>query len=262
MLDVQLPPSVTPVLQQLLAAMRPILHTRWVGMYVHGSVAMGCFNPHYSDIDILVVMDGGLAAEDTASMGRALLEISSPRLPVELSIVTADAMQHLQHPTPFAFHYGEDHRQRFARGRADFSGEHVDADLCAHIMITRRYGLVIDGPPIASTFAEVPHAFYLASILYDVVASYEQVQHGPGSGVCPVPVYAVLNFCRVWAYVTAGLVLSKAAGGEWALQHLPATHHAVIAAALSDYGAAQRGQLVDSVALKRFANDARAHFRV
>jgi streptomycin 3"-adenylyltransferase len=50
-----LPPEITAVLHMLLSNVQSILADRLIGMYVHGSLACGDFNPQRSDIDFLVV---------------------------------------------------------------------------------------------------------------------------------------------------------------------------------------------------------------
>ena len=47
-----------PVRGQLLgfvSNLSEMLGNNLVGVYLHGSLAMGCFNPHASDIDVLVI---------------------------------------------------------------------------------------------------------------------------------------------------------------------------------------------------------------
>ena len=43
---------------------REILGENLVGIYLHGSAAMGCFNDKKSDIDLLVVVKGEVSDED------------------------------------------------------------------------------------------------------------------------------------------------------------------------------------------------------
>jgi predicted nucleotidyltransferase len=48
-------PEVNAVLQLLLAEVQAVLREQLVGLYVHGSLASGGFQPGRSDIDFLVV---------------------------------------------------------------------------------------------------------------------------------------------------------------------------------------------------------------
>lgn len=47
--------------------------------------------------------------------------------------------------------------------------------------------------------------------------------------------YTTLNLARTLAFQREGLILSKKEGGEWALNHIPAVYHTLIAEALSEY---------------------------
>ena len=40
---------------------KDILKNNLVGIYLHGSLAMGCFNPHRSDIDLIIVVNEPLS---------------------------------------------------------------------------------------------------------------------------------------------------------------------------------------------------------
>jgi predicted nucleotidyltransferase len=55
-------PEVNTVLQRLLSDVRAILGTRFLGMYISGSLAMGDFDES-SDIDALVVTTDALPEE-------------------------------------------------------------------------------------------------------------------------------------------------------------------------------------------------------
>lgn len=46
---------VEKILEQLKAACTNILSTNLTGIYLHGSLALGCFNWDKSDIDFIVV---------------------------------------------------------------------------------------------------------------------------------------------------------------------------------------------------------------
>ena len=55
-------PEINTVLQRLLSDVRAILGTRFLGMYISGSLAMGDFDES-SDIDALVVTTDALPKE-------------------------------------------------------------------------------------------------------------------------------------------------------------------------------------------------------
>jgi hypothetical protein len=50
-----------------------------------------------------------------------------------------------------------------------------------------------------------------------------------------LPVYGILNHCRVYAYIAEGHIYSKQEGTHWALERLPAEFHPLISRALDAY---------------------------
>jgi streptomycin 3"-adenylyltransferase len=58
-----IPTEVTHCIETLKADYECILGARLVGMYIHGSIAMGCFNPQSSDIDVLAIVSHPLCIE-------------------------------------------------------------------------------------------------------------------------------------------------------------------------------------------------------
>ncbi|MBE5795529.1 MAG: DUF4111 domain-containing protein [Clostridiales bacterium] len=202
-----------------------------IGVYLHGSLTMGCFNPEKSDIDLLLVVETEPTdTEKLAFMQEvAFLSEEAPAKGLELSVVTRDAVKPFQYPTPYVLHFSPMHADWFQRDPVGYvelmKGE--DPDLAAHCTILRQYGVVLYGTSIASTFDPVPKAAYLDSIWQDVQGAQEDILLDP--------LYITLNLCRVAAFVQEGLVLSKREGGRWGLNHLPERYHGLIRQALACY---------------------------
>lgn len=53
-------PEVNEILGKLKFEVKEILDEQFIGMYIHGSLALGDFNPESSDIDFIVVTVGEL----------------------------------------------------------------------------------------------------------------------------------------------------------------------------------------------------------
>ena len=242
---------------KLIAALRGVVSPAdLVGVYLHGSLAMGCFNPLVSDIDVLVVVGRKLDVATKAAIGDALLRLSREAPPngIELSVLTRAALENWVHPAPFELHFSKEWADDYAAARVDFERERTDPDLAAHVTVTRRRGVTLFGRPIAEVFLEIPWRDYLASILADAEQSFGNVERGPDRGECHVPMYAVLNACRVLAAVEERLVLSKREGGEWAKVHLPTPCHPIIDSALREY-ASGSPEHVDAAALKAWSRE-------
>lgn len=257
----KIPLEVQPLLTKLTAIVTELMADNLVGIYVHGSIAMDCFNPESSDVDVLVVVKESLVVSAKQRLGNILLAVSSnKRFPVELSVITMDQLQQFEHPTPYEFHYGEDHRQVFERGEAVFDPGITDPDLAAHFVITKKFGITLVGPSAQSIFPDVPRECYLDSIIQDSLWSYNNIMSGPDQGARRVPTYAVVNFCRVLAFIEDGSVLSKRAGAEWAQKELPPKFQVLITEALNEYQKVGSSNRVDGALLKEFAQYVRTKF--
>ena len=223
----------------LVEAFEHILEADLVGVYLHGSLAMGCFNPTRSDIDLLVVVDQELASQTKRDLVDTLLKFSGGGLyrPIEISFVARAGLRPWQHPVPYELHYSEEWRAVFEKALRDDSWrqwkgqQQVDPDLAAHFMVTHQRGIALHGEPIALVIPEVPRADYLDSVLSDVLSDDFGLA---GIGHLDAA-YVILNACRTLAYLREGNVLSKDEGGVWALQHVPNQYWPIIQTALDEY---------------------------
>jgi len=224
-----------------------------VGIYVHGSLAMGCFNPQSSDIDFLIVVKRSLTLSEKQLLTKSTLRlVADTSEKLEFSVVTADQLENFTYPTPFEFHYSDSWKQKYIDQTIDLEITKCDTDLAAHFVITKKCGFVLTGRPIQELFPEIPHKYYLDSIKKDADWSYDNVLKGPNEGTCKIPHYAVLNFCRVLAFMRESLITSKREGGEWGLLNLPAHYHPIIQEALNEYIKYNSSKNVASKLLKEY----------
>jgi predicted nucleotidyltransferase len=93
--------------ERLAADLAVILGGGLVGVYLHGSVAMACFNSDRSDVDLLVVTRQGLSPTRRRAVDELMLTRSGAPYPLEITILTADQLRPWRHPAPFDFHYSE-----------------------------------------------------------------------------------------------------------------------------------------------------------
>jgi streptomycin 3"-adenylyltransferase len=237
-------------LQHIKTSYEAILGENLVGIYVHGSIAFGCFDPCVSDIDFLVVLDEPPTVAQKMKLLQTLLDLTPhcPKKGLEMSVVLARHCRPFVYPTPYEFHFSNAHIARAQRDPeeycTDFHG--IDKDLAAHFTVTRAIGQTLCGKPIDAVFGAVPRECYLDSIRYDVENASEDIAENP--------VYVILNLCRVVAYLRDGLVLSKKTGGEWGLAQLPPHYHAILQSALAAYAMGVPYQH-DLTAEQRFATE-------
>src|SRR5688500_4478221 len=107
------PAPVREQVEDFAAALRGTLADNLVGIYLHGSLAMGCFNADRSDVDLLVITRQAIDLETKRELGELLLRSSGAPRPIEISFLRQADLCPWQFPTPFDLHYGEDWRGRY-----------------------------------------------------------------------------------------------------------------------------------------------------
>lgn len=230
------PPAVRAQVERLTAGFRQVIADHLAGVYLHGSLALGCFNPARSDLDLLILTSAAVSPAQKRALARLLLEQSGQPAPVEVSVLRRAYLEEWQHPCRFDFHYSESWREKYTallqeKTPSAWTGEPAtDADLAGHLTVTRARSICLWGLPPQEAIPPVPEADYLDSVLADVLDE----KYGLDSPTAS-PVYVVLNACRTLAYLQTHQVLSKREGGEWAQERLPACLQPVVAAALAAY---------------------------
>lgn len=213
---------------------RAILRDDLIGIYLHGSAVMGCFNDKKSDIDFLVVVKNEISNQ----MKRQYMDMSvglhkqAPAKGIEFSIVRDSVCNPFVYPTPFELHFSITHLNWYLSEPEDYikKMKGTDKDLAAHFMTIYHRGKTLFGKAIKDVFAKVDGEDYFDSIRYDIENSKEDIIKNP--------VYIILNLCRVLAYRRDGMVLSKQEGGNWGLLNLSERYHNLIADAMADYQSA------------------------
>ncbi|HDG61958.1 MAG TPA: DUF4111 domain-containing protein [Thermotoga sp.] len=209
--------DVKKLINDVVKSFRKTLKDNLVGVYLHGSLAMGCFNPNYSDIDMLIVVEREMSVEDKRLfIGDFLDTIKSKKIPkkgIEFSVIQIKYLRNFEYPTPFELHYSKMWKEAYEQNRVDFSKQNRDPDLAAHIVVTLNRGMCLYGEPIDKVFKPIPEKFYVESILHDA----KDIERNPMED----PVYSVLNFCRILYYLKEKVVSSKKEAGEWAIEILP-----------------------------------------
>ena len=211
---------------------KDILKENLVGIYLHGSSVMGCFNPEKSDIDLIIVVDDKMPDITKKAYMDMIVDLNSyaHAKGIEMSIVRKEVCDPFVYPTPFELHFSAMHLKWYKDNPEDYilKMNGTDKDLAAHFTIIGKRGKSLFGLPIEDVFAVVPKADYLDSIWNDIVEAPEEITENT--------MYLTLNLARVLAFAKDGLVLSKKEGGEWGLKNIPEEYHRLIEDALSEYG--------------------------
>lgn len=246
------PADVQKQVKRFIEGLRLRLAENLIGIYLHGSLATGCFNPLRSDVDLLVVTHGEMPLETKHNLAEFILDASLNPSRIEISFLTRGDLHPWHYPTPFDFHYSEDWRESFERDLSDGGWKEwnavlrFDEDLAGHITVLNHRGICLYGQEIHDIFPPVPKQDFVASILDDVLNKKFGL-----NAILQNPVYVVLNACRTLAFLQTERVMSKKEGGVWALDALPAEFRRVITNALEEYRSSKnesnlrKEQLVD-----------------
>lgn len=210
---------------------KTIIGSNLVGIYLHGSAVMGCFNPAKSDVDLIVVVKESLPAQVKRSYMDMVVEAntSAPAKGIEMSIVKAANCNPFVYPTPFDLHFSIAHLNWYKENPDDYimKMNGTDKDLAAHFTIIRARGKCLDGEPIEKVFGQVPKQDYMDSILNDIQDAKKDIAKDT--------MYLTLNLARVLAYKNSNQILSKKESGEWALENIPEEYATLIQQALQEY---------------------------
>lgn len=219
--------------EDFVADIRRITVDNFAGAYLHGSLAMGGFNSQSSDVDILVVTERSVTLDEKRKLAELLLQCSSHPYPIEISILAAHQLVKWKHPTSYEFHYSEMWRAKYEldleRGSQEFLNHQSqrDADLAAHLTVTRERGVCLAGQPIGKIIPFIPREHYLDSILRDFCDCLDNIT--------ATPIYSVLNLVRVYWYARDGVISSKEEAGEWALFNLPEEFKSTVQKVIDNY---------------------------
>ena len=238
--------SAKQYLNEILEVFKDELHDNLVGVYLHGSLAMECFNPTKSDVDVLVVCETGISDDIKMRIIKRLLEITSGNAnQLEMSIVLKKYVSTFVYPTPFELHYFhprylED--ENYICGGPGFE----DHDLAAHMMITYHRGRTLFGEEIKNIFKPMKREYYIQSIMNDIEDATK--------GIIKNPVYFTLNLCKVLLYLKEEKISSKKEGGLWGTKNLPSEFQTIVRECFDVYIGRTSETNLDNEELLRFAN--------
>jgi predicted nucleotidyltransferase len=211
------PPIPWAYASEIAQRLRSILSDRLAGLYLHGSAALGGWNPEQSDVDLLGVSTETIGSNTAEAIAAALTELEAPGKGLEFSLVTLPSLAGISPRPPFELHVATGADARVVSG----AGHPGDADLVLHYAVCRARGVTVCGPQPGEVFPDIPRALALMAMLDELSWGLD---HAPAR-------YAVLNACRAWAFAEGKGILSKIEGGLWAIE--TGRHGAVARAVLA-----------------------------
>jgi len=232
-------PAVMRAVDGVTRGARQTLGESLTGVYLHGSLATGDFNPDRSDIDMAVVtseMPTAAQIADVRAMHQALAG-DDPRWGAALEVVyvPADELRRaVPSERPFPAVHTDD----------GFEVKPLGPDFVIQRHVLREYGKRIVGPPPRTLIdAVTPRALRAAQVgnlhewwepqLRDVSRLRDRAQQS----------HAVLTMCRALYMLDSSAVASKPAAARWAQQRLGDRWAAFIERALAWPRGAQDDEL-------------------
>jgi predicted nucleotidyltransferase len=211
-------PEIQRYLDSVVSTLRDRLGAGLVGVYLHGSLAMGGFHLGRSDVDVLAVCAEPLSGERSIALGEALAAIPLPSgTDLELSLVTEAALRTPSDVPSFEVHVST-HEKPFVVDGHDRPG---DEDLVIHFAVARARGRPLTGPDPGELFPEPDRASLIRAFLSDIKWAREHGAAGWEGHDMPEfasMAYQVLNGARCLRYLETGDLGSKVEGAAW-LEH-------------------------------------------
>lgn len=231
---------------------KEILKDNYVGVYFHGSLRLGSFNPNKSDLDFIIVVKEKLDFKTKEQIWDKMLENEKlfPKKGFEFSVVLEENCKNIKHPIPYELHGSEAWIDRYKKDKSlVINGDYkVDPDLASHFNVINVPNDSMDfGKSSKEVFAKVPKEYIIDSNYGDTLECVTEITNNP--------IYCILNLCRFYALIKEDLTLSKYDGGKWALENMNSSYNEVIKKAMDDY-LSDTKNTYDDDELREFAKEA------
>ncbi|GER90440.1 adenylyltransferase [Dictyobacter vulcani] len=232
----------------LLTEFPRLLGDNLLGIYLHGSLAAGGFNPERSNINLLIVTAHQLEDDVRHKLVELLLRMS--RVPAPLDCIFA-IKQDTQAPWPIDLHYHEKVREEYQLARRSNNWQLLDSSASLstsqQVLIFQAlhdYGICLYGQPIAEAIPQPTASTYRTALIQEMHVALQNSLRDP--------IAFVLNGCRALAYLRSGSQLSKRDAAIWGLTQLPEEYRGLIQQVQALYQGERLGRPVGRSTLDSF----------
>jgi len=251
------PPHPTPyagvnaTLRDFLAGAQTILEDHFVGMYLYGSLALGAFDPHGSDIDFVVVTDAELSDELFVALQDLHARFDASGSPWAAKIEAAYIPRGALRP-----HASTAARYPQIEKGGTLMMDHLESGWAVQCYTLREHGVVVAGPNPRTLIDPIdPRTMRRAAAVHAGVW-VEQARHDP-EWLAWVrhrenQAFVVLTLCRMLYTLDSGAVASKPRAARWARKSVDKRWAGLIQRSLAgqhDSGEAPDSDVRDTVAL-------------
>jgi hypothetical protein len=240
-------PDINAVLHLLLTNVEAALGEHFIGLYLHGSLASGDFDPSSSDIDFVVVTAGALPEALIPALEALHMRLIDSGLRWALKLEgTYFPQQVIRHYQPSDALYPSLNEGSF------YMGGH-GSDWVIQSYILREHGIVLAGPAPRDLIDQVaPDDLrramrslldeWWAPMLHDMARLRSDEYQA----------YAILTICRALYTLETGAVVSKPVAARWAQAALDSRRAALIARALGWRAGMRMGALDEALDFIRY----------
>jgi hypothetical protein len=232
--------DINELIDVLRCEVTDILRDRYIGMYIHGSLAIGDFDPHRSDIDFVVVTDDELPSECVSALESMHARIIGSDLTwktnFEGSYIPKDALRRFD-PTNCT--------HPVIRVGGSFGMDRHGSEWVIQRYVIREYGIVVSGLDPRDIIDPIKPT-HLREATLCVLCEWWVPQLEEPFLLCEdeYQAYAILTMCRVLYTLQFAAVASKPIAARCMQKHLDGRWTALIDRAL----AWQHGKTMDSFA--------------
>jgi aminoglycoside adenylyltransferase-like protein/nucleotidyltransferase-like protein len=205
-------PEINSLLEELLSGVRAILGHVFIGMYLDGSLAMGDFEPDRSDVDFVVVTDGGCSAQVFSALEtmHAQIAIGASKWTKELegSYIPQRALRYDRRPAAHPY---------IDRGSSLAMVHPESGYWTIHRHMLREHGVVLAGPSLP-TLIDPVRPGELRDAVLGILREWwmPMLVDGPLLQNGFYRSYAVLTMSRMLHTLRYGAIVSKPVAARWA----------------------------------------------
>jgi hypothetical protein len=209
-------PEIDALAHSLLGSLREVLGTGFVGLYLHGSLAYGGFDPTTSDVDFLVVTSAPVAGEALAGLAEMHAGLTAGGRPwadrLEGAYVPRNSLRRHDPAAPPVPWLGVDGR---------FALERLGRDWIVQRWILRERGIAVSGPPAATLIDPIGVDDLREAVRGSLSEWWSPPFPDPGRFEDDgYRAYAVLTMCRSLYLLERGVIASKPEAALWAVRSL------------------------------------------
>ena len=208
-------PGLSSFLSLAVASWRSALGRNLSGVYVHGSIATGAFNPRTSDIDVIATtrtLTDGPANERIHEVHSAMHSWGSDRWAdrLEAMFIPAGALGMAGVPRISVLELHPDE---------GFKVQPLGADFMIQKRILRQHGITLYGPKITKVVAPVTNGEPRDAVIGNLRDWWRPQLEYPGQFLKRTyQAYAVLTMCRALCMLATGELVTKPDAASWAMR--------------------------------------------